>query len=534
MDEEERKFESIGGGLRSVSRSLSRSRARSRSTSRSLRSRRSRRQSLSRVYSAQAFDDHYGAYSPPPSPQAERVGTAPTEDSSTSTNIPSDAEKDENRDLEKQETEELAEPELEVQYGIENDRDFQSDGEKDGDLARTRTGRSLKRDPTVVDWDNADDPLNPKNWSMKRKWAATFVVSAFTFISPVSSSMVAPALSKVAAEFDISNETEIALVLSIFVLAYAIGPLFLVRSWPIASGVVRLTNFQGPLSEVYGRVRVIQLSNLFFLAWNIGCGFAQTEGQMMAFRFLSGLGGSAPLAIGGGVLSDIWTADQRGKAIGIYSLMPLLGKSPLFELRARLMTSLGPAVGPMAGGFIALKTTWRWCFWSTSILTGVIQVFGFFYLQESYAPTLLRKKAARLRQETGNEKLHTSYDSEKKISKLLAVALVRPFRLLGTQIIIQFIALYMAYLYGLMYLLLSTFPTLWESVYHESSGIGGLNYISLGLGFFLGTQITAPLNDRLYMRLKKRNNGVGKPEFRVPLMFVGSLFIPMGLFWYVS
>jgi MFS family permease len=64
---------------------------------------------------------------------------------------------------------------------------------------------------------------------------------------------------------------------------------------------------------------------------------------MMAFRFLSGLGGSAPLAIGGGILGDIWTADQRGKAVGIYSLMPLLG----------------PAVGPIAGGWIALRTTWR-------------------------------------------------------------------------------------------------------------------------------------------------------------------------------
>lgn len=111
-------------------------------------------------------------------------------------------------------------------------------------------------------------------------------------------------------------------MLSIFVLAYAIGPLFL-----------------GPLSEIYGRVIVLQLSNLFFLAFNIGCGFAQTKDQLIAFRFLSGLGGSAPLALGGGVLSDCWRAEERGKSISIYSLAPLLG----------------PAVGPIAGGFIAMK-----------------------------------------------------------------------------------------------------------------------------------------------------------------------------------
>ena len=55
----------------------------------------------------------------------------------------------------------------------------------------------------------------------------------------------------------------------------------------------------------------------------------------------------------------------------------------------------------------------------------------------------------------------------------------------------------MAYLYGLMYLVLSTFPILWEKDYHMSIGIGGLNYLSLGLGFFLGVQICAPLSDKV-------------------------------------
>ena len=117
---------------------------------------------------------------------------------------------------------------------------------------------------------------------MGRKWAATGIVSAFTLVSPISSSMISPALSAISRDFHISNQVESQLALSIFVLAYAVGPLFI-----------------GPLSEVYGRVVVLQISNLFYLAWNIACGFAQNSGQLMAFRFLSGLGGSAPLAIGG-------------------------------------------------------------------------------------------------------------------------------------------------------------------------------------------------------------------------------------------
>lgn len=124
-----------------------------------------------------------------------------------------------------------------------------------------------------VTWKGPDDPENPKNWSRKRKWAATVVVSSFTFISPVSSSMVAPAISAISKEFGIKNEVEQQLVLSVFVLAYAIGPLIL-----------------GPLSEIYGRVPVLQLANLFYLVFNTACGASRNKGEMIAFRFLSGLG----------------------------------------------------------------------------------------------------------------------------------------------------------------------------------------------------------------------------------------------------
>ena len=78
-------------------------------------------------------------------------------------------------------------------------------------------------DTNQVSWDGPEDPENPKNWSFKRKWAATIVVSSFTFISPVSSSMVAPALSTIASEFHITNEVESQLVLSIFVSCHFLG-----------------------------------------------------------------------------------------------------------------------------------------------------------------------------------------------------------------------------------------------------------------------------------------------------------------------
>jgi hypothetical protein len=83
-----------------------------------------------------------------------------------------------------------------------------------------------------------------------------------------------------------------------------------------------------------------------------------------------------------------------------------------------------------------------------------------------------------------------------------------------------------------MYLVLTTYPTVWESVYHQSVGIGGLNYLSLGIGFFIGAQTVARMNDYLYRRLKARNDGIGKPEYRAPMIFPGAILVPTGIFIY--
>ena len=162
-----------------------------------------------------------------------------------------------------------------------------------------------------------------------------------------------------------------------------------------------------------------------------------------------------------------------------------------------------------------------------------MQLSGLFFLRETYPPKLLAAKVERLRKQTGNKALHTEFEHpERTLANTMKRSLIRPFKLLGTQPIVQALAIYMAYLYGLMYLVLSTFPDLWEQQYHESIGIGGLNYISLGVGFFFGTQVCAPINDRIYRRLKRKNNDIGRPEFRIPLMIPGSFLVPIGLFIY--
>ncbi|TFK47476.1 MFS general substrate transporter [Heliocybe sulcata] len=354
---------------------------------------------------------------------------------------------------------------------------------------------------TVVDWEGPDDPQNPRNWTYRRKWGATLIVSAFTFISPVSSSMIAPATTQVASQFGITSQVIEAMTTSIFVLAYAIGPLFL-----------------GPLSEIYGRSRVLQLANMWYLVWNLVCGFAQSTGQLIAFRFLAGIGGSAPLSIGGGVLGDLWAVQERGQAIALYSLAPLLG----------------PVIGPVAGAWIAQKSTWRWVFWSTTIVDAIIQVLGLFYLQETYAPILLERKASRMRKDADPEKgqrVRTAFDTEDRHwKKIFAKSLTRPFVLFYYEPIIQLLGIYMAFIYGLMYLFLTTIPSIFEGIYGQRVGLAGLNYIAIGVGLTGASQINARLLDKIYAYFTKRNGGAGRPEYRLPSMVPGTIFLPIGLF----
>lgn len=92
----------------------------------------------------------------------------------------------------------------------------------------------------------------------------------------------------------------------------------------------------------------------------------------------------------------------------------------------------------------------------------------------------------------------------------------------------------MAYLYGLVYLVISSFSELFTSpdYYNESTQIAGLNYIAMAVGYGLGSQFTSRFNDWLYRRLKKKNGGKGVPEFRIPVMIPCAFLLPVGFFWY--
>lgn len=172
-----------------------------------------------------------------------------------------------------------------------------------------------------------------------------------------------------------------------------------------------------------------------FFVFSIACAVSKDTAQLAVFRFISGLGGGAPLAIGAGVLSDMWEAKERGKAVAIFSLGP----------------PIAPTIAPIIAGFISLRTTWRWVMWVLVFCTGFTFAFGIIFLSETFPPIILGQKARNLRKTTGNDDLMTIFEASEegetfwhKVSKNL----VRPAKLLTMNLVVFVLSLYMALTYG--------------------------------------------------------------------------------------
>lgn len=192
---------------------------------------------------------------------------------------------------------------------------------------------------------------------------------------------------------------------------------------------------------------------------------------------------------------------------------------------------VGGLIGPIAGGFLDQYTSWPWVFYAVSIAGGAVQIFGLPFFHETYAPVLLQRRCKRLKKTTRNPELYTDHDRV-SIRELLRLSAIRPFKLLATQPIVQVWSLYCAYIWGIMYLIVATFPDVWTGIYGESTSIGSLNYLSQFVGMALASQVGTRFADRYYNRKCAENKGQGRPEFRLPVLTVGACIVPVGLFVY--
>ncbi|PSN60596.1 membrane transporter [Corynespora cassiicola Philippines] len=366
-------------------------------------------------------------------------------------------------------------------------------------LSGEHTHPQEQPDPNVVDWDGPDDPENPQNWPESKKWGMIGALAAVTLVTPLASSFFAPGVPQVMETFDETSNLIASFVVSVYILGFAIGPLMI-----------------GPMSEMYGRMLVYHSCNALFVVLTVACAVSNSMGMLIAFRFLAGCAGAAPLTIGGGTIADIFPREKRAAATAIWSMGPLMG----------------PVLGPVCGGFLVEAKGWRWVFWIITIFAGFFAILLLFIGKESYAPTLLERKAARLRKETGNPNLRSKMASGLPPKEIFLRAIVRPMKMLMFQPIVTLMSLYVALNYGVLYLLFTTMTFVFEDQYHFSSGAVGLAYIGIGIGMFMGMILVGTISDRVIKKHQAKGNT--KPEHRLPFIITlpGGIALPIGIFIY--
>jgi multidrug resistance protein len=269
-----------------------------------------------------------------------------------------------------------------------------------------------------------------------------------------------------------------------------------------------------PLSEIFGRRIVYASTLLVAVVFIIPCAVAKNISTLLVCRAIDGIAFSAPMTLVGGTLADLWRAEERGVPMAAFSAAPFLG----------------PAIGPLVGGFLSDAAGWRWLYWLQLILAGIAYFLITFTVPETFAPIILAKRARKMRAETGDDTHVTEQDLDlRPLFERLKIFLVRPFQLLFGELIVFLVSLYMSVLYGLLYMFFVAYPIIYQKGKGYSAGITGLMFIPIALGV-LGSAACAPLVNKHYLSQCRKYNGSPPAEARLVPMMISCWFIPIGLF----
>ncbi|TVY47094.1 putative transporter [Lachnellula occidentalis] len=355
------------------------------------------------------------------------------------------------------------------------------------------------RENYVVEFEGPDDPMHAQNWPMKKKVLTAIMLGYTTLVSAFTSSIFSTATATVAKQFHVSTEVGV-LGLSLYVLGFAFGPVF----W-------------APLSELKGRRLPLVISMFGFSIFQIAVAAAKDLQTIMLCRFWGGMFGAAPLAVVAAVFSDMFDNRTRGLAITVFSMTVFTG----------------PLLAPFIGGFIVESYLgWRWTEWLAAIMGFTAFFLNLFFLEETYPPVILIAKASEIRRRTRNWGIHAKQEEiEIDFRELITKNFTRPLRLLVTEPIVLLLSIYMAFIYGLLYLFLTAYPIVFQQIHGMSGGIGGLPYFGMIVGM-ISAGIYIVLLTPQYNRKLAANNNVPIPEWRLLPVVIGGFSFAGGLFWF--
>lgn len=315
-----------------------------------------------------------------------------------------------------------------------------------------------------------------------------------------TSSIFSAATPAVAQQYHVSTEVGL-LGVSLYVLGFAFGPIL----W-------------APLSELKGRKLPLILSMFGFSVFSIGTAVGKDLQTVLICRFFAGAFGSCPLAVVAAVFSDMFDNRTRGLAVTVFSMTVFTG----------------PLLAPFIGGFTVMNKHmgWRWTEYIAALMGFLALGLNVLFLEESYPPVVLVQKASELRRRTLNWGIHAKQEEiEVDFSELITKNFSRPLRLLFTEPIVLLLSIYMAFIYGLLYLFLTAYPIVFQQIHGFNPGVGGLPYFGMVFGM-MSAGLYIVITQKSYAKKLAANNNVTIPEWRLPPAIAGGVCFTLGLFWF--
>ena len=375
---------------------------------------------------------------------------------------------------------------------------------------------------------------NPFEWSESRKSFMIWLSCIATLITAYTAGSYAPATGQMTEYWDIS---EVAAVVGIttFCCGFAIAPMVL-----------------APFSEIQGRYPVFVGAGILYLICQICCAVTWSYPGMLVARFWTGCGSSVFSTMVGGVVSDLYHAEDRNTPMALFSGGALFGTG----------------LGPLVSGFIAQNTTWRWVFWVQVITCGCLITAVTVFFQETRGSILLSRKAACLnkwyeaREQAGyvgfdipiagTEKTESqrirwkvkSDEERESISKMIGISVYRPFHLLVTEPVVFFFSLWVAFAWAVLYLTFGSIPLVFGTSHNFSTQESGAVFAAMCVGAALSTVLSVYQDRLLAMYLSspskdvenpgiiKRRLDLSSPEGRLYFACIESALLPIGLFWF--
>ena len=220
------------------------------------------------------------------------------------------------------------------------------------------------------------------------------------------------------------------------------GSVLLVTIWELGEAAGPL--FVAPLSEIYGRYPVFNVANLLFIGGIALSALSGSVNLLVFARFFTGCA-VATNVLNPAVIGDIFPAEQRGSAMSVVMLTPLLGG----------------AIGPAVAGTIAQTMGWRQVMWMALVLAIVCEIAFLTFFRETYKVVLLKKhrRALQIQEDDESPVVKAVHEAE----SALWASIVRPVSVFKSSFVLQLLSLYGALVFAFFYIMSTTLPDILQT-----------------------------------------------------------------------